>query len=110
MAWRKRTTSLGLCAGLSLAACGLVFSGLPACAQAQVQSRQRPIRPRLLPSSFPPQPTVAPSWSIPVDPLGFSPPGPLYLGARNSLASLDFVGENKLLFTFRVPGLLHRDP
>ena len=25
------------------------------------------------------------------------------------MASLDFIGENKLLFTFRVPGLLHRD-
>jgi hypothetical protein len=110
MMWRTGTTALGLCAGLSLATCGLVFLGLPAHAQAQAPLHQRPVRPRLLPSSFPPQPTVAPSWSIPVDPLGFSPPGPLYLGARNSLASLDFIGENKLLFTFRVPGLLHRDP
>jgi hypothetical protein len=25
------------------------------------------------------------------------------------MASLDFIGEDKLLFTFRVPGLLHRD-
>jgi hypothetical protein len=108
MMWRTGTTVLGLCAGVSLAAGGLVFCGLPAHPQAPVH--QRPIRPRLLPSSFPPQPTIAPSWSILVDPLGFSPPGPLYLGARNSLASLDFIGENKLLFTFRVPGLLHRDP
>jgi hypothetical protein len=108
MVWRKGTTALGLCAGLSLAACGLAFSVFPAPAQAPIH--QRPLRPRLLPSNFPPQPTVAPAWSIPVDPLGFSPPGPLYLGARNSLASLDFIGEDKLLFTFRVPGLLHRDP
>ena len=40
--------------------------------------------------------------------MGFSPPGPLYLGSRDSLASLDFIDENRLLFTFRVPGLIHR--
>jgi hypothetical protein len=100
-----------LCASVALAACGFAFSPFPARAQAHSdQGRQRPLRPRLLPANFPPQPTVAPSLSIPVDPLGFSPPGPLYLGARNTLASLDFIGEDKLLFTFRVPGLLHRDP
>jgi hypothetical protein len=44
-----------------------------------------------------------------VEPLGFSPPGPLYLGQRNSLVSLDFIDENRLLFTFRVPGLIHRE-
>ncbi len=67
------------------------------------------VKERLIPDRFPAQPTVAPRWSIPVDPLGFSPPGPIYLGARNTMASLDFIGEDKLLFTFRVPGLLHRD-
>ena len=46
--------------------------------------------------------------TIPVGPLGFTPPGPLYLGKRNSLVSLDFVDEDRLLFTFRVPGLMHR--
>jgi len=48
-------------------------------------------------------------WSIPVEPLGFTAPGAIYLGSRNALASLDFLDENRLLFTFRVSGLLHRD-
>lgn len=49
-----------------------------------------------------------PSFSVSVEPLGFSAPGPFYLGQRESLASLDFLDENTLLFTFRVPGLIHR--
>ena len=48
--------------------------------------------------------------SIPVEPLGFSSPGVFYLGTRNALVSLDFLDEDRLLFTFRVPGLIHRDP
>lgn len=72
--------------------------------------RSHSTRDRLIPDHFPPQPTVAPAFSIPVEQLGFSSPGPYYLGARNTLASLDFIGEDKLLFTFRVPGLLHRSP
>jgi len=62
-----------------------------------------------LSSDFPARPTVAPSWSIPLDPLGFAAPGALYLGERNVLVSLDFLGEDRLLLTFRVPGLLHRE-
>lgn len=54
--------------------------------------------------------TPAPSIRIAVEPLGFSAPGALYLGQRNSLVSLDFIDENRLLFTFRVPGLMHREP
>jgi hypothetical protein len=53
--------------------------------------------------------TLPPAQTIPVEPLGFAPPGEFYLGMRNSLASLDFLDENHLLFTFRVPGLIHRD-
>lgn len=60
-------------------------------------------------NKFPDKPSVPPTWSIPLDPLGFTSPGAIYLGARNSLASLDFLDEDHLLFTFRVPGLLHRD-
>ncbi|HUB50697.1 MAG TPA: hypothetical protein VL986_00935 [Terracidiphilus sp.] len=67
------------------------------------------IKERLIPSRFPAEPSIAPSFSVPIEPLGFTAPGPIYLGARNTMASLDFIGENKLLFTFRVPGLLHRD-
>jgi hypothetical protein len=105
-----RTAGAVAFAGISLAACAIAFS--PALAVAQTHSepvRQKPIRPRLIPDHFLPGPSIPPSFSIPVDPLGFSAPGPLYLGARNTLASLDFMGEDKLLFTFRVPGLLHRD-
>ena len=49
-----------------------------------------------------------PAFSIPVEPLGFFAPGQFYLGQRESLVSLDFLDENRLLFTFRAPGLLHR--
>lgn len=70
--------------------------------------RSRTVRERLLPGSYPSTPSIAPAFSIPVEPLGFSAPGLLYLGARNAMASLDFIDENRLLFTFRVPGLIHR--
>jgi hypothetical protein len=49
-----------------------------------------------------------PAFSIPVEPLGFNSPGPYYQGQRESLVSLDFLDEDKLLFTFRAPGLIHR--
>ena len=51
-----------------------------------------------------------PSYTISAASLGFAPPGEIYLGARYSLVSLDFLDEDRLLFTFRVPGLFHRDP
>lgn len=51
---------------------------------------------------------VSPSFSIPIEPLGFTAPGAIYLGQRNTLVSLDFLDENDLLFSFRVPGLIHR--
>ncbi len=92
------------------AGCAVAFSASAVRAQTvSAPAHPRPVKDRLIPDHFPSQPTLAPSWSIPVDPLGFSPPGAIYLGARNALASLDFVGEDELLFTFRVPGLLHRD-
>ena len=56
--------------------------------------------------------TVQPSFSIPAESLGYSQPASFYLGMRNSLMSLDFLDEDRLLFTFRVPGLIsrsHRD-
>ncbi len=109
MVWRNAAAGLSLCAGLSLVVGAPAFA--PLLAQAHTdQGRQKPIKARMIPDHFLPDPSIPPNWSIPVDPLGFSPPGPLYLGARNTLASLDFIGEDKLLFTFRVPGLLHRDP
>jgi len=65
---------------------------------------------RQLNGEFRDRPSIAPSWTIPVDELGFAAPGPLYLGQRNALASLDFLSEDRLLFTFRVPALLRRTP
>ena len=60
----------------------------------------------------PPPPQLSasqpPAFSIAAEPLGFSVPSPFYLGMRNSMASLDFLDENRLLFTFRVPGLIPR--
>lgn len=58
---------------------------------------------------FPDKPSVPPSFTIPIEALGFTTPGPRYVGRRNSMASLDFIDEDHLLFTFRVPALLHRD-
>jgi len=60
------------------------------------------------PERIPLKPTLAPAFSIATDALGFSPPGSLYLGNRIALASLDFLDENRLLFTFRIPGLIRR--
>ncbi|MFC5864484.1 hypothetical protein ACFPT7_19410 [Acidicapsa dinghuensis] len=49
-----------------------------------------------------------PDAEIPVGPLGFAPPAPFYIGDRYAQVSLDFLDENSLLFTFRVPGLIAR--
>lgn len=50
-----------------------------------------------------------PKFSIPVEPLGFFPPGAIYQGQRDSLVSLDFIDEDHLLFTFHAPGLIRRE-
>ena len=106
----------------ALAAFGVLASALvlaPAAAKAQTvdapspqarsESARQEIKERYLVNRFPDKPSLPPAFTIPLDPLGYSAPGSIYLGARNALASLDFLDENHLLFTFRVPGLLHRD-
>jgi hypothetical protein len=112
MAKRLTRVIFNVRAGQGLAMAALLFSAIQF-APAQSKSgfgpeRSRPVRERVLPGAYPLKPSLPPSWTIPVEPLGFSPPGPLYLGQRNSLVSLDFIDENRLLFTFRVPGLIHR--
>jgi hypothetical protein len=102
--------------GLLLALAGLPVCALPA---AQAQAGAAPVvdtsrggkagMEHSLPDRLPDKPSLPPAFSIPVGPLGFSAPGPLYLGMRNSLVSLDFLDENRLLFTFRVPGLMRRE-
>lgn len=59
--------------------------------------------------TLPAKPSLPPTFTIPVTPLGFAVPSSFYLGLRYSMASLDFLGEDRLLFTFHSPGLLHRD-
>lgn len=61
------------------------------------------------PDKLPPIPTLAPAFSIPVAPLGYGPPGLTYLGRHQSLIALTFVDEDRLLFSFRAPGLLERE-
>lgn len=78
---------------------------------AQKNAEQSPIpEPRYLVDHFPEKPSLAPALKIPLDPLGFTSPSSNYLGARNAFVSLDFLDEDRLLFSFRVPGLIHRDP
>ena len=53
---------------------------------------------------------VQPNISIPVTPLGFVSPAAFYFGERFAMVSLSFLDEESLLFTFRVPGLIAREP
>jgi hypothetical protein len=57
---------------------------------------------------FPEGPSQPPSFTIPVRPLGYATPGFTYLGRGYSLVNLSFLDENRLLFSFRAPGLLQR--
>jgi hypothetical protein len=50
-----------------------------------------------------------PAMRIPVDAMGYRPPGKLYLLARYTSSSLDFLDDKHLLFTFRQPRLLKRE-
>jgi hypothetical protein len=59
---------------------------------------------------YPVRPSSSPAFTIPLGPLGFSPPGKNYLLRKQSLVSLDFIDEDRLLFTFHAPsGLLQRN-
>jgi hypothetical protein len=58
---------------------------------------------------YPENPSLPPTFTIQVGPLGFSVPGENYLLRHESLVSLDFIDEDRILFTFRVPVLMPRD-
>jgi hypothetical protein len=59
---------------------------------------------------YPHNPSLPPAFTIPVGPLGFSIPGENYLLRRQSLVTLDFLDEDRILFTFHVStGLIPRD-
>ena len=65
------------------------------------------------PAEQPPKPEAPKAsqpaaFTIPVEPLGFVAPSSFYEGLRERLVSLDFLDENRLLFTFRAPGLIRR--
>lgn len=109
----KRLQTLWSRAGLWLALAGVPLCALPAArAQAGAASpadQSRAGKEHLLHDRLPDKPSLPPAFTIPAEPLGFSAPGPIYLGQRDSFASLDFLDENRLLFTFRVPGLIRRE-
>jgi len=108
------------CAWLCLAGTALVLGRVASLAQsapsdlaAAIPDAPTPtakIRAFPLPDRLLDKPSLPPAFTLSVEPLSFSAPGPLYLGQRNSLVSLDFLDENRLLFTFRVPGLIRREP
>ena len=59
---------------------------------------------------FPEKASLEPAFSIPVSPMGFSIPGNSYLLRQQQLVSLDFIDENRLLFSFHVAsGLRERE-
>lgn len=90
------------------AALGLMVMALPLCAPVSVAARRH----KATADGAAEKPAVAASqpaaFSIPVEPFGFAAPGTFYQGQRQSLVSLDFLDENRLLFTFRAPGLVRR--
>lgn len=96
---RMTTTRMWMLLGLT----GIAFAccAIPAAARHKKAAGTSPEKPAITAS----QP---PAFSIPVETLGFSAPGAFYEGQRESLVSLDFVDEDRLLFTFRAPGLLRR--
>jgi hypothetical protein len=51
-----------------------------------------------------------PEQRIPVGPLGYRPPGPLYMLSGRAFSTLDFIDARHLLFTFHEPRLLRREP
>jgi hypothetical protein len=96
-------------AGLALAMAGLLMCLLsPVAASGLWPSRHRNADSGSAPQRKGPSASQPPAFSILVESLGFSAPGPFYLGLRERLVSLDFLDENLLLFTFRAPGLIHR--
>jgi hypothetical protein len=106
MTRKQFRAGLCFCVGFGLVALCLLPQ---ARAQGSLMNAPEPFRAaraRVLPG----KPSQPPAFALPVQALGFSaPPLPAYLGERNSLVSLDFLDENRLLFTFRAPGLLRRE-
>src|ERR1700761_947391 len=58
------------------------------------------------PKESPPPPGL--EARIPVGPLGYRPPGSLYLLSGRAFSTLDFIDAHHLLFTFHQPRLMRR--
>ena len=101
MAKRSRSASASVVATPCLAVTTVLLCPLIAWSGSHKKDRA--------PEPPPVRATLRPSATIPIEPLGFSAPATFYLGTRNTLMSLDFLDEERLLLTFRIPGLLHRD-
>jgi hypothetical protein len=95
----------GLCLLLAAASC---VHAQPAPTQLPPMPSGLGPLPKIL-DRYPENPSLPPAFTIAVGPLGFSVPGENYLLRRESLVSLDFLDEERILFTFRVSGLLERD-
>ena len=91
---------------LLLAAAGFVHAqpGVPF-----PQVTFNPVPPPKIFDRYSANPSLPPTFTISVGPLGFSVPGESYLLRHHSLVSLDFLDEDRILFTFRVSGLMQRD-
>jgi hypothetical protein len=50
-----------------------------------------------------------PEANIPVGPLGYRAPGPLYMLSGRAFSTLDFIDAHHLLFTFHQPRLMRRE-
>jgi hypothetical protein len=100
-------------AGFKLILVAWVVLGVLSAARAQAPVNapepSHALKPRALPDRLPEKPSQPPAFSIPLAPLGFSTPSSFYLGQQYSFVYLDFLDENRLLFTFRVPGLIRRE-
>lgn len=100
---RKLTIMLGV-----LIVCG----ALPGLAQDIMLPRDVPPRVKKhkpKPDFIPTLIKRTPAFAIPVGILGYGPPSLTYLGRHYSVISLDFLDEDRLLFSFRAPGLLERE-
>ena len=69
----------------------------------------RPERVKKIQDRYPAQPTAQPAFTISLASLEFTVPGNSYLLRKESLVSLDFLDEDRLLFTFHMAsGLMSR--
>jgi hypothetical protein len=104
----KRLFRAGFVLGLA-AALGAPWPAMAQESLANAPEPTRAVRAPMLAGQLPEKPSQPPAFTIAVEALGFSAPGPLYMGQRASFVSLDFLDETRLLFTFRVPGLIRRE-